>query len=164
MTRTCNKCGEEKPLTEEFFRPNPTKGLRLGCRECENKAAALSRALNPEKAREAARKWSKEHPEQRNATKRAWYARNKDKHKDSVLKRMYGLPLEEYTRILTAQGGTCGICKTATEGNCGRQLSVDHNHSTGEVRGLLCGRCNSVLGFIDEHPGVLERAIEWLKR
>jgi hypothetical protein len=165
MTKCCNKCGLEKPLLE--FRICAVRGtdyVRGGCRECERKARAAQYAANPEKAAAAARKWSREHPEKRNATKRRWRQNNPDKHKNAVLKRTYGISLEQYNQILAAQGEVCGICMSATVSNCGRRLSVDHNHETGKVRGLLCGRCNSMLGFIDEHPGTLERAAAWIKK
>jgi hypothetical protein len=165
MNKVCNKCGVEKPIEE--FRTNRIGGkdyIRGGCRECERAVTRTAYAANPEKAAAASRKWSREHPEQRNATKRRWHANNPDKHKNAVLLRTYGISLEQYNALLDLQGGVCGICQRATESNCGRRLSVDHNHATKTVRGLLCGRCNSILGFIDEHPGTLERAIEWLKK
>ena len=159
--KVCRKC--QKAKDESEFRDNPNhKSKRNDCRECERLVQAARYAANPEAFAAATRKWSKTHPEQRNATKRAWYANNKRKHKSTVLKSAYGITLAQYETLLDTQGGVCAICKTSTNGNCGRKLYVDHCHKTGKVRGLLCGRCNSILGFVDDSPDWLEKAKAYL--
>ena len=62
----------------------------------------------------------------------------------SYLKRKYGMTLEDYERMLEAQGGVCAICGEPRPEE--RTLHVDHDHETGEIRGLLCFRCNNALG------------------
>ena len=73
--------------------------------------------------------------------------------------RKYGLQPEEYRAMLDAQKGVCGICGIAPNG---AGLSVDHDHLTGRVRGLLCQRCNSALGFFDDDRQRLVKALEWM--
>lgn len=163
--KCCKKCGVEKALDEFRIQKRGDKEyVRSECRDCERALTRSLYAANPEKGAAASRAWNKENRKRANATRRKWRINNPDKHKCYVLRRTYGISLEEYNAILLAQGGACGICKSATVGNCGRRLYVDHNHETGKVRGILCGKCNSVLGFVSDTPGILEAAIDWLKR
>ena len=60
----------------------------------------------------------------------------------------YKLTVEQYDAILKEQGGVCYLCHCA-EPVKGRRLSVDHDHTTGEIRGLLCSRCNPILGKLE---------------
>lgn len=62
----------------------------------------------------------------------------------------YGITVEEYAEMLAGQGGHCAICPRTPEEN-GKLLSVDHDHETGEVRGLLCQPCNLALGHLEDH-------------
>jgi hypothetical protein len=77
--------------------------------------------------------------------------------KNSVLKREYGLSLEEYSDLLAHQQNVCAICKNPTVKR--RYLSVDHDHKTKKVRGLLCQRCNSALGLFGDNIEYLKRAV-----
>ena len=61
------------------------------------------------------------------------------------------MSLEQYNQMALAQNGVCAICKK--ENSNGIKLSVDHNHKTGKVRGLLCQRCNFVIGEISDTGG-----------
>lgn len=63
--------------------------------------------------------------------------------------------------LLLAQGGRCAICDALP---VLRPLVVDHNHQTGEVRGLLCGDCNTGIGQLGDHPTVLRKAAEYLEQ
>ena len=65
------------------------------------------------------------------------------------------------------QNGVCAICKqeeTSTFRGTVRQLALDHNHNTQEIRGLLCGRCNRVLGMVKEDPQVLRGRLDYIAR
>jgi hypothetical protein len=73
-----------------------------------------------------------------------------------------GVTPEQYDEMLSAQGGTCAICEQVD--HLGRRLAVDHDHETGEVRGLLCGRCNTMLGQMNDDPELLRRAASYLER
>lgn len=75
----------------------------------------------------------------------------------------YGITSEQYWALYEAQGGVCAICQRA-KGTARRKLSVDHNHKTGEVRGLLCGPCNrDVLGHLRDDPAALRRGADYLE-
>lgn len=77
------------------------------------------------------------------------------------IKRKYGLSPTQYRELLVSQGFSCRICRVTPLGD--EKLCVDHDHQTGAVRGLLCRKCNSVLGFVDDNPAVLIAAIAYLK-
>lgn len=61
--------------------------------------------------------------------------------RDSYLRRTYGITLDQYGDLLERQGRGCALCKKTPEDE-GKNLAVDHNHATGEIRGLLCSYCN----------------------
>lgn len=90
-----------------------------------------------------------------------------DENYDRVLKRQWGLTREEYDAALERQGGVCAICggeEVAISKHGNRQrLSVDHCHETGQLRGLLCMKCNTAIGKFDDDCGKLESAIDYLK-
>jgi hypothetical protein len=91
-------------------------------------------------------------------------ARCKSCHKTKVagnntLKRT-GVSPEKYAELLFLQGGVCAICK----GECYKKLSVDHDHETGEVRGLLCHSCNTAVGLLLDDPQRLEAAAAYLRK
>lgn len=97
------------------------------------------------------RRYRKNHPEKNRRIDRDWY-----------LRANYGITLEDYEAMLEKQGGTCAICESSIPGGNGA-FSVDHCHSTGKVRGLLCRLCNSGLGHFRDSPGLLYRAVEYLR-
>jgi hypothetical protein len=78
------------------------------------------------------------------------------------IKRNYGMTDDDYNSLLNAQDGRCAICKTH-QSEFGRMLHIDHDHITGKVRGLLCFRCNSGLGFFRDNCTALLQAVSYLK-
>jgi hypothetical protein len=87
-------------------------------------------------------------------------ARLYDRRRD--LRKNYGITEGEYDSMLLGQGGVCAICKGAEPS--GRRLAVDHCHTTGKVRGLLCSRCNPAIGLFNENVANLASAIDYLHR
>ena len=82
------------------------------------------------------------------------------------LKRRYGLSLSDYNEMLKEQNGVCWICKrpeTMRQGGRLKPLAVDHCHESGVVRGLLCNRCNRVVGFVEEDISILQSSIDYIK-
>jgi hypothetical protein len=74
----------------------------------------------------------------------------------------YGLTIEHYDLLLAEQGGVCAICSGVQTD--GKMLSVDHDHLTKQIRGLLCRRCNIMLGYARDCPGVLRMGADYLDR
>ena len=79
----------------------------------------------------------------------------------SIMKK-YNLTMDDYNRMLEKQDYRCAICKKHIS-ELKRRLSVDHNHKTGEVRGLLCFKCNTVLGHMNDDIELLKNTIKYLK-
>ena len=72
---------------------------------------------------------------------------NPDKHRNAQLKRLYGISLVEYEKMRSDQGDLCKFCSESLN----KTAVVDHNHSTGTVRGIIHQRCNIILGFFEMH-------------
>lgn len=79
-----------------------------------------------------------------------------------LIRRKYGLTKETWTDLFQKQGGVCDICKKIPTGK--RGLGVDHDHSTGKVRGLLCSPCNTALGMLKESISVAESLIQYIEK
>lgn len=159
--RICRKCSIEKPL--ESFRPHTGRpGRRHGCRDCEALAQRVAYAEDPEKAKEATKKWSRENAAHLAAKKRVWRAQNPGKHEAHTRKTLYGITDAEYQTLVIAQKGLCAICGGPPTKNR-RNLSVDHCHQTGKIRGLLCSNCNTAIGLFKDLPELLEKALLYLR-
>jgi hypothetical protein len=91
----------------------------------------------------------------------SWNQLNRDKNRNSALLRRYNITLDEYNQILSNQDNKCAICKKEQSTN-GRALHVDHCHTTGTVRGLLCYECNSLLGYARDNATILNQAVQYL--
>lgn len=74
----------------------------------------------------------------------------------------YGIDPAVHFRLYVLQNGVCFICKN--EEHSKERLCVDHDHETGEVRALLCARCNSAIGFLKEDAKALKRARKYINR
>lgn len=85
----------------------------------------------------------------------------KKKQQELLRKRRYGLNTGEYDILFQVQNGLCAICGNPPEK---KGLAVDHNHKTGQVRGLLCIKCNNSLGLLKENINTLEEMIKYLKK
>ena len=96
---------------------------------------------------------------QRNGT---WGRSCRRCQRDAHLRRRYGLSPEQYAALVAAQQGACAICQTVLEE--GRNLHVDHDHTTGAVRGLLCDDCNFGLGKFKDDIEVLRVAVRYLQK
>jgi hypothetical protein len=77
---------------------------------------------------------------------------------DSRHKRLYGISLDERDAMEREQDGKCAICREK------KKLVVDHCHTTGKVRGLLCGSCNKALGFLKDDSERIARLLDYLSR
>lgn len=109
-----------------------------------------------------ARAWRKNNPEKVKETDKRWRDNNPEKHyiklRKAMLKRKYGITLDEYNDMLEKQNGVCAICGQAKN----ETLAVDHDHKTGKIRGLLCGHCNHVVGFAKDNIDILDKTILYL--
>ena len=136
--RVCKKCNKSFPLTEEFFTKNPRcrYGLGWSCKKCRNLQIL---------------KWQNKNPERMKKTSR-----------DSQLKRDYGISLKDYNEMFNKYKGRCAICGIHRD-KLKKNFFVDHDHKTGEVRGLLCYQCNVGIGLLKENPFILLKSIKYLR-
>ena len=130
--KVCTKCQEEKPLSEYYLRGDG-KGVKAQCKEC-TKIARKKHYSNPEKQ----------------AMKYA-----------SDLKRMYGVTPEEVKEQWELQGECCDICKKSIPLR-DFHTHIDHCHTTGKFRGVLCSDCNISLGNMKENTEALKSMIEYI--
>ena len=79
------------------------------------------------------------------------------------LRTRYGMTMQEYKHMLALQGGVCAICRQPENEGYKRNLSVDHDHETGQVRGLLCHQCNTGIAKFYDDPKRLVAAARYLK-
>ena len=96
-------------------------------------------------------------------TSKTWNATNPEKERDRNLKRNYGIDLQEYNQMFAQQSGCCAICgKHQTEFKT--KLAVDHCHTSGEVRGLLCSNCNIGIGYLKDSDELFSAASQYLNK
>lgn len=136
-SKECTKCGLEKTLDLFHVRLKGKKGRVSRCKECTR-----VKELHKRQTR-------------------------KDYTRGHNLMTRFNLTIDDYNHIFMEQGGKCQICKKPEKlrDKKGRikWLSVDHSHSTGEVRGLLCNKCNTGLGLLGDSKKTLASAIKYLK-
>jgi len=78
----------------------------------------------------------------------------------------YGITVEQYAEMLDAQNGVCAICgrpETHIRKGTLCQLAIDHDHESGQVRGLLCNNCNRAIGLLKDNPKILRSAADYLE-
>lgn len=160
MLKRCNTCETEKPHEDFRSRKGVPDGLDYMCRVCRNeymrKWAKKKWDSDPEyrnKRRDYHREWYASHPEE---------ARRREERMRSYKRQWkHGVTVEDYDRMATEQGGGCAIC--GGQPSRTKYLHVDHDHATGEIRGLLCDACNLGLGKFRDDPTIIANAIAYLR-
>ena len=128
----CPTCDTNKQLSEYY--PHKTRGYAHECKDCNRERSKRYSSNNKEKIAAYNKRWR-----EKNATP--------DYNRNRSLKSRYGITKEDYDKMHKSQGGICAICGGVNPD--GKRLSVDHNHTTGKVRKLLCLTCNWQVGFIE---------------
>lgn len=140
ISRTCKGCGEHKDIGE-FYKANSPKHRRRKCKTCVEEMRVANLSLKPD----------------------GWEEHKRKSH----LRKKYGITLETFYELLEAQGELCRICSrlmdSTTRKNVPNKVQVDHDHATGEVRGLLCFSCNTGLGKFGDSVELLQKAIHYLE-
>lgn len=149
QTKICTSCKIEKEISNFSIDKKKKDGFRTRCKECHHN-------------------YYLENKEKINLSHKNWQSKNKDYIKiyNRIIK--YGVSLDQYNQMLQEQNGVCFICgkeETIIDKRVNRtvSLAVDHNHSTGKVRGLLCVKCNSILGLANDNIELLQKSIDYLK-
>lgn len=161
----CGRCREFKELSE--FAPSCAA---KGCGECRSCANARSRAYaRTPRGRERQKEWRAQNIEAVRARGLAKYhqAKPSGRPENTRLKTRYGITLAEFEAMFVSQGGKCACCGDVVgdlDSRGRRKLYVDHCHTTGVVRGLLCANCNSGIGQFKDSTERLRGAIAYLER
>lgn len=158
-TKTCTGCGKDKLLSKFAKNKQQKDGHACACKHCQS----VWYNENRDRLSAQKREYYAENREEILARSRRYYAENPDKHTDYHLQKSYGITLADYDAMLKAQGNRCAICGRSPEEN-GQRLCVDHDHETGENRGLLCGICNLALGGFQDSAEVCWLAMLYLRR
>lgn len=133
--KVCTKCQQEKPLTE--YSKKNSKGrkpdLQPRCKVCASEDT------------------------------KNWNIQNKHTQRNRYLTRTYGITENEYNAMLLTQDNACLLCKTEFSAEWGPDAPVvDHCHTHGHVRGILCNECNRGLGYFHDNKETLMNAIKYL--
>lgn len=110
--------------------------------------------------------YSKKNPQKVSYQNKKYKKKNNGRdYKNSVYKCAFGISLDDYENLQKEQNNKCSICnkeETTTNQYGIKKLAVDHNHSTGKVRGLLCAKCNMALGLLNEDIIIMSKMITYV--
>lgn len=155
LTKICSKCKKEKLLAAFTKHTTGKGGLHSHCKECQHKSQKLYR--NSKRGKLAHNRGNKKYRESE---------RGKLYHLGYRYLWEYGITLARYNEMLAKQNGLCAICgKPETETMRGKlkPLSVDHDHKTGKIRGLLCNNCNRAVGLLKEDIRTVSSMLTYLR-
>ncbi len=163
--KKCTKCKRTKPILEFYRNSRLRDGLQNQCITCTKKRVKARAEANKLRT-EVEIPPTKRYPRCKLIKDQSEFSRNKTvtdglaAHCVSCQRsKKYEMDIE-YKVLLDMQDGTCAICNKPCE--LQTYLSVDHDHATGKVRGLLCKRCNLGIGYFLDDPELLTSAIEYL--
>lgn len=148
--RICKRCGVERSIIDFHIVKQCLDGRRPVCKFCIRKQQKKRYDNNAEFAR---------------ARQRGYNAHNPQTIRKINLKKKYGITLEQYNAMFIFQGGVCLICgypETVSRNGKIKNLAIDHNHATGEIRGLLCQKCNQALGLLNENPVIIRSLLKYI--
>lgn len=159
--KICGRCKEEKPFDQFGKKGNGYQSYCIPCRRIKQKEWVAADPQRSEKVRKRAADWAKNNPERVKANNDKYRKKNletiRERSAHQHRKRTYGIDEEDYAQMLERQNGLCAICQGDTK------LWVDHDHLTGVVRGLLCPSCNTLVGYIETHGSLIDRASQYIK-
>lgn len=135
----CWRCKETKHVSKFYVARAEADGRRKHCIQCCRELTQIANKNRPEV-----------------------YAAIRRKNN---LKRSFGMTVDDYEQLLKSQNGDCAICGRTNEeevASSGRRMSVDHCHTTGRIRGILCSNCNIAIGKFKDDPDRMTKAIQYL--
>ena len=151
MTKICTMCKQDLPITEYYTSKTQKSGYWPSCKTCTLASKKASRERHPttfEQRKAYVQKYKSRHPD-----------RVKASYRKQSLRKNFGITPEEYDSLLLTQNGVCAACH---EPPGKKMLAVDHCHTKGHVRGLLCGNCNTAAGLLKEDRSRFESLMEYL--
>jgi hypothetical protein len=162
MDKRCKICGEVKPLDEFYAEKGCRDGRRPECKSCNGAKRKLWYQANREKEIARVKAWQQANAERHSANQRTRRERPdvKARERQGHLRRKFNITQERYEELLAAQGGGCAVCSKRPKP--GKSLHVDHDHTTGAVRGLLCFSCNAALGHLRDDPALIDALMAYV--
>lgn len=149
----CHQCDDWLPRCAFNKDRRSPDGRHFECGKCAKRRRDACEAANPEKYKQ---------------TKIEWRKANPGYDRDNHLRTKFKITSVDYARLLEQQNGVCAVCERpeTKKHRLGKVqlLSVDHDHKTGKVRGLVCADCNLALGHTDDSITRLKRLISYLKK
>ena len=168
MEKTCKNCAITSS-SDNFHRHSGMDDGHINvCKTCRHEYCKTWRKNNRESLKIKKAKYHSVVKDDINSKRREERKQNPSKYKESNLQHNFGITLSQYNAMLVSQNFTCAVCKypetSKHQSGKVRDLSVDHCHSTGAIRGLLCGKCNKGIGLFQDNKKLLEQAIKYLER
>ena len=163
--KLCKLCNLEKP-------ENECMEGRFRCIDCHVKVERERYHRGKEKHKEKRLEYGQKNKKIINEKAKAWYDQNGERARERISKyyysdkdninmgrvcKKYNLTKEEYVEMVEKCNNTCEICLKPIKKGC-----VDHCHKTGDVRGYICGNCNSAIGFLKDDHNIVKRAANYL--
>ena len=152
--KTCSKCLSTRPSDQFNKRKANKDGLTVWCKPCVSTYNKIRKA-----------NYSPERVEQLKQMERAY--RQSKPYKDydwsRHIAKKFGISEFQYNEMQIAQKNCCQIC-SINQKDSKRRFAIDHNHSTGKIRGLLCQTCNQAIGMLKENKDILYSAIKYLEK
>lgn len=157
----CIDCNTEfKPFPHNQKRCNPCTGLHYKKFYPQRYKRWLVSKFKPKVCKDCGENFAPDAPQQS-------YCKDcgPTRARSNILLRKYGITMTDYSRMLEQQDYSCAICNSDDPNNHANSgfFCVDHDHTTGEVRGLLCHHCNTGLGQFKDDISNMERAIDYIK-
>jgi hypothetical protein len=147
----CRVCGEVLTEKNWYWYFNESRDhISLICKTCWCKRK---------------RDWNKNNPLKAKAITHRAHLNHKEEDREKNYLRSYGITIKDYNELFLKQDGKCAVCGSETVGRkTDKNFIIDHDHKTGKVRGLLCHKCNAILGMAQDNIKIFEEAIEYLRR
>lgn len=157
--KKCTKCNETKELTSFYRDKQKQDGYYSSCIEC-----LKARNFSPTKDSKCCARCKLEKPATEFFKSRiksdGLQSYCKECRQNLARQRIFGCSEEQYKALQANQMNRCAICDETTN----KALSVDHSHSTNQIRGLLCTRCNLGIGYFKDNIELLRKAIQYLEK
>jgi len=161
--KQCRVCGEVKPLSDFYRMAGMRDGHRNECKPCLKAAHRDWYRRNREQAIAKVKAWQRANANHVNAYQRELRSRpeQKRKQRDAYYRRTFGISADEFDALLENQRGVCAICARKPEREA--SFHLDHDHVTGDIRGILCLGCNQGVGQFQDDAALLERAAAYVR-
>lgn len=181
-TKVCAKCKIKKNISE-FYRKPSSSNYKSQCRECQTKYSTEYRKKHPIKSKRKAKKfyyknrkklllinkiWREEHKKERAAYNKEYVRLNRKRilksKRNGACKKAYGITLRQKKEMILNQNNKCLSCGTDLRKLKSKNICIDHDHKSKQIRGILCHHCNVVLGLMKEDYDKILKLAKYCKK